>query len=87
MGTVPGRTGRWHTRWMARPNPSPRLIAALAVGHVIVTTLVWRDLRQRADDEVRGSKRLWRIASAANMSNSIAYLLIGRKGSKPLAAP
>ena len=84
---VPWPTGRWHTRGMARPKPSPRLIAALAVAHLVVTTLVWRDLRRRTDDQVRGSKRIWRIASAANMSNSIAYLLIGRRGSKPPAAP
>jgi hypothetical protein len=73
---------RWHTRGMARPKPSPRLIAALAVAHVVVTTLVWRDLRRRTDDQVRGSKRLWRVASMANMSNSVVYVLIGRKRSE-----
>jgi hypothetical protein len=84
---VPWPTGRWHTRGMARPKPSPRLIAALAVAHLVVTTLVWRDLRRRTDDQVRGSKRIWRIASAANMSNSIAYVLIGRTRSGPPTSP
>jgi hypothetical protein len=72
---------------MARPKPSPRLIAALAVAHVVVTTLVWRDLRRRTDDQVRGSKRLWRIASMANMSNSVVYVLIGRKRSEQPTSP
>jgi hypothetical protein len=72
---------------MARPKPSPRLIAALVVAHVVVTTLVWRDLRRRTDDQVRGSKRLWRIASMANMSNSVVYVLIGRKRSGQPTSP
>jgi hypothetical protein len=83
---VPPLNARWHTRWMARPKPSPRLIATLAVAHLIVTSLVWRDLRRRTDDQIRGSKRIWRIASAANMSNSLAYVLIGRKRSKQPAS-
>jgi hypothetical protein len=72
---------------MARPKPSPRLVATLAVAHLIVTSLVWRDLRRRTDDQVRGSKRIWRVASAANMSNSLAYVLIGRKRSKAPTSP
>jgi hypothetical protein len=67
---------------MARPKPSPRLIVALAVAHLVVTSLVWRDLRRLTDDQVRGPKRMWRIASAANMSNSVVYLLIGRRRPK-----
>lgn len=72
---------------MARTKPSLRLIAALAVGHLVVTTLVWRDLRRRTDDQVRGSKRIWRIASMANMSNSVVYVLIGRKPSEQPTSP
>jgi hypothetical protein len=47
---------------MARPKPSPRLIAAVAVAHL-------------------------RVASAANMSNSVAYVLIGRKRSGQPTSP
>jgi hypothetical protein len=57
----------------------PKLYAALLVAHLIVTSLTWRDLRNRSVDEVRGPKRLWRVASAANMGNSVAYVLFGRK--------
>jgi hypothetical protein len=57
----------------------PKLYAALLIAHILVTSLVWRDLRGRNDEEVRGSKRLWRVASALNMSNSLAYLAVGRR--------
>jgi hypothetical protein len=57
----------------------PRFYAGLLVVHLVVTSLTWRDLRERTADEVRGPKRLWRVASAANMSNSLAYFVFGRK--------
>jgi hypothetical protein len=62
-----------------RKKPNPALIAAILAGHVAVTALTWRDLRHRSDDQVRGSKKWWRVASAANSSNSLIYLLIGRR--------
>jgi hypothetical protein len=62
-----------------RKKPNPAVIAAILVGHVAVTALTWRDLRRRTDDQVRGSKKWWRVASAANSSNSLLYLLIGRR--------
>jgi hypothetical protein len=64
---------------MERKRPSPTLIAAILVGHLAVTALTWRDLRHRADDQVRGKKKWWRVATAANSSNSLLYLLFGRK--------
>jgi hypothetical protein len=64
---------------MERRRPSPALIAAILAGHVAVTALTWRDLRHRTDDQVRGSKKWWRVASAANSANSLIYLLIGRR--------
>jgi hypothetical protein len=57
----------------------PKLYAALLVAHLVVTSLTWRDIRSRSDQELRGSKRLWRLASASNMSNSLVYYLVGRK--------
>jgi hypothetical protein len=64
-----------------RSKPNPAVIAALLVGHVAVTALTWRDLRHRSGDQVRGSKKWWRVASAANTANSLIYWLIGRKRS------
>jgi hypothetical protein len=54
------------------------LIVALIV-HVIVLNLTWRDLRRRPASAVRGNKRIWRLASMANTSGSVAYWLLGRR--------
>jgi hypothetical protein len=64
---------------MERRRPSPGVIAAILAGHVAVTALTWRDLRHRTDNQVRGSKKWWRVASAANSANSLIYFLIGRR--------
>jgi len=58
---------------------TPGQWAAVFVAHVVIASLVWRDLRHRSDDQIRGSKRFWRIASAANSGNSLIYVLVGRK--------
>jgi hypothetical protein len=60
--------------------PNPLVIAGILAVHLGVTALTWRDLRHRTDDEVRGSKRVWRIASALNTSGSVAYWILGRRG-------
>ncbi len=63
-------------------NKSNRLTAVLsylAVVHVPVTILTWRDLKTRPDDQVRGKKAIWRLASAVNTTGSLAYWLIGRR--------
>ena len=44
----------------------------------IVTPFMWRDLRDRPPDEVRGKKWMWWLASA-NLTGSLAYFLVGRK--------
>jgi len=44
----------------------------------VVTPYMWRDLRFRTPDQVRGPKWLWWIASA-NLSGSAAYWMFGRK--------
>ena len=51
----------------------------ILVVHAAITALTWRDLRRRPADQVRGSKKLWRAASAMNTVGSLAYLVIGRK--------
>ena len=56
-----------------------RRVIPVLVAHAAITTLTWRDLQRRPDDQVRGSKRLWRVASAINTVGSAAYLAVGRK--------
>ena len=46
--------------------------------HLIVTTLTWRDLAPRTPGQVRGSARLWRVASGLNTLGSVAYWTVGR---------
>jgi hypothetical protein len=58
---------------------SPPVLAAILAAHVVIASFTWRDLRSRSADEVRGSKRVWRAASALNTLGSMAYVLIGRR--------
>jgi hypothetical protein len=53
---------------------------ALAVW-AIVTPFMWRDLRRRTPQQVRGRKWMWWIASS-NLSGSVAYYLFGRRGAR-----
>jgi len=53
-------------------------IVVAVTAWVVVTPLVWRDLRNRPAEQVRGKKWMWRLATA-NLSGSIAYLLFGRR--------
>jgi hypothetical protein len=59
--------------------PNKVAIAAIAVVHVAVMTLTWRDLRNRPPAGVRGNKKAWRVASAVNTGGSAAYWIFGRR--------
>jgi hypothetical protein len=59
--------------------PRPLLIAVVLVVHVLVASLTWRDLGRRSDEQVRGPKAIWRLASAANTGGSVVYWLFGRR--------
>lgn len=52
---------------------------AILLAHAAITTITWRDIARRADGQVRGSKKAWRIASALNTGGSLAYLVAGRR--------
>jgi hypothetical protein len=58
---------------------NPKVLAVALVVHLIMLALTWRDLRGRDDADIRGTKQLWRVASALNTSGSAAYWLFGRK--------
>lgn len=65
---------------MAATRKSNKLVlAAVAVVHVTAVTLTWRDLRDRPAGQVRGNRKVWRVASAANTVGSAAYWLVGRR--------
>jgi hypothetical protein len=45
--------------------------------HILIAALTWHDVSHRRADQVRGSKRLWRLASALNTLGAVAYWLAG----------
>ncbi len=64
---------------MRQRRPSPAQLVGILAVHLVVMSAVWRDIGSRPAEQIRGSKRLWRIATAANSANSVLYLLFGRK--------
>jgi hypothetical protein len=62
-----------------RSRPKRIALVALVLAEVGLAALTWRDLRHRPADEIRGSKRFWRVISTINPGNSAAYWLVGRK--------
>ena len=63
----------------AKRKPNKLVLATVAVVHLTVMTLTWRDLRSRPAGQVRGNKKMWQVASALNTSGSAAYWLFGRR--------
>jgi hypothetical protein len=53
-------------------------LAAVVGAEVVSAALAWRDLSRRTDEQVRGSKRVWRVLVVVNPGNSLAYWLLGR---------
>ncbi len=72
------QSGPFRTDRVIQRNDVRRVLPVL-VAHAAITMLTWRDLRRRPAEQVRGSKRLWRVASAMNTVGSVAYLAVGRK--------
>jgi hypothetical protein len=65
-------------------NLAPAGQAMLAFAAIVVVWLglmawTWRDIRIHPAEQIRGSKNLWRVLSAINISGSVAYWLIGRR--------
>jgi hypothetical protein len=52
--------------------------AVTIVVSLIIVAAAERDIQSRDDDEVRGNKTVWRLASL-NALGSIAYFLWGRR--------
>ena len=59
--------------------PNKYVLAVLVAVEVIIAALTFRDLKRRAPEEIRGSKKFWRVISLVNPGNSIAYWLFGRR--------
>jgi hypothetical protein len=61
---------------------SPKVLSLIIVGLAIVA-VAERDIHNRASDEIRGNKLLWRLVSL-NALGALAYLKWGRT---PAVAP
>jgi hypothetical protein len=57
----------------------PNGLLLFVLGHVLLAAWTWRDIQQRPAQQIRGSKRLWRLLSAANTLGSASYWLVGRR--------
>jgi hypothetical protein len=82
-GAEPDKPGR-ATLWQLavdgmKRRPNKFVMAGLAVLHVVVVGLTWRDLGSRPAEQVRGNKKFWRVFSALNMGNAALYWLVGRR--------
>jgi hypothetical protein len=55
------------------------ILSLVIAGELVSTALAWRDLARRTDDQVRGSKKFWRLIITINPGNSLAYWLLGRR--------
>lgn len=64
---------------MASKKPNKLVVVGVAVLHLSIVTLTWRDLSGRSPEQIRGNKTLWRIVSGANTGGAVAYWLIGRR--------
>lgn len=72
-----------------KAKPKKLLLGGLLLLEVVSAQLAWRDLSWRADDQVRGSKKTWRVFMILNPGNSLAYWAFGRKaalGATPAAS-
>ena len=57
----------------------PTVVAVMVAVDLVVAIFAWRDLKERSEDSIRGSKRFWHLAIVANPGNSIVYWLVGRR--------
>jgi hypothetical protein len=68
--------GRFRDRYSPKQRAGIMVLAAIELAAKIVAA---RDIKRRADDEVRGSKLLWRLALLVNTFGPLSYFLWGRR--------
>jgi hypothetical protein len=58
---------------------SKPVVGAAVAASAASAALAYRDLAKRRPDQVRGSKRMWRILISLNPGNSVLYWAFGRR--------
>lgn len=56
-----------------------RVLGPVVAVQAVAAGWAYRDLARRRPDQVRGSKKMWRVLLALNSGNSILYWLFGRR--------
>jgi hypothetical protein len=59
--------------------PQKKFLLALAAVEFAAKLFALRDIQRRPVDQVRGSKRLWRMAMAINFFGPASYFAFGRR--------
>ncbi|GAA2944699.1 PLDc N-terminal domain-containing protein [Glutamicibacter sp. BW77] len=54
-------------------------VIVTAIIELTLTIAALRDLQKRPAEQVKGSKKLWALASLINIFGPIAYFLFGRR--------
>jgi hypothetical protein len=63
------------------------LVMVIVPIQVFLAVLAWRDMSQRTDAQIRGTKRLWRVFVLMNPGNSLLYWLLGRRDGPGVITP
>lgn len=67
-----------HTHHNHKKPVNKAILGPSLVIYAVATALTWKDIKTRPSDEIWGTKKLWYIASGANLFGSIAYWVLGR---------
>lgn len=65
--------------WADLPTGAKAAIIIGGIAEVALTRRALKDLRRRPKSQVRGSKKLWRLALVVQPVGPVAYLVAGRK--------
>lgn len=68
-----------NTKWKDLSPAQRRMIGAAAAVQIGLSAATLIDLRRRTPEQVRGPKRLWKLAAFVNFAGPIAYFTLGRR--------
>ncbi len=68
-----------HKKWRDMSTAQKTRIVLQPMAHLRLLAAVLLDIRRRAPDKIRGSKRLWTVAAFVQPIGPIGYFLFGRK--------